>query len=342
MLVAAAAVLLVTTTLAEATAPRADRVAGIAAQGKPDFGAIYREAIADLAKADFKSAETKLLNAIKIGPPAGRGAIRRGIFDRDDYFPQFYLGIVYLNTGRAADALVQFQIARKQNINLRDREFQRLPEYEAKAKELADADAAKRAAPDPKQQFKALIDQAQRALGESRYDDADNAARQARALNVDNDAVASILQNVSRARATARLQEALKGTPSLADLRRLLSEYGDSGVSLDEVRRRIAAGEAVERRNAAERAAMVAFYEGKYPQALTALTEAEKATTLSARGQFYRAVTLASQATRGKVVNQTLLREARRAWTAASERPSEFEADLRYISPQILQLLRGR
>ncbi len=312
----------------------------LGAQAKADWVQIYREAIADVDRADWKAAEAKLLTAIKIGPAPGRDVIRRNFLGRDDYFPHFYLGVVYLNTNRAAEARVLFQMVRKQNINLRDREFERLPDYEAKARTAVDAVPARPKVPDSAQQFKTLMGQAQRALTESRYDEAENAAKQARALNVDNDAVAAMLQNVARARAEARVQEALKGTPSMADLRRLLAEYGDSGVSLDEVRKRIAAGEAIERRAAAERTGMIAFYRGNYAQALTALADAEKASALTARGHFYRAVALASQATRGKVVNQTLLRDARRAWVAANERPNEFKADLRYISPQILQLLR--
>ena len=313
----------------------------LAAQARSDFAELYRQAVAHIARQEWKPAEDKLLAALKSGPNPGRGAIRRSIFDRDDYFPTFYLGVVYLNTNRPTDAQAQFQLARKQNIDLRAREFQGLPAYEARAKELADAEATKRAASDPKEQFKTLIEQAQRFLAEARYEDAEAAAKQARALNVDNDAVAAILQNATRSRAAARVQEVLNGTPSLSELRRLLTEYGDSGVSLDEVRRRIAVVEATDRRDAAERAAMIAFYSGNYSQAMTALTEAEKALALTARGQFYRALTLASQATRGKVVNEALLRDARNAWKLANARPQEFKADLAYVSPQLLRLVGG-
>jgi hypothetical protein len=317
-------------------------LAPLGAQAKPEWDDLYREAIAHVSRQEWKLAEDKLQAAIKSGPPSGRGVIRRRVFNRNDYFPEFYLGIVYLNTNRAAEARTQFNAARKGNVNVREREFERLPEYESRAKELADAAAKERAKPTPAQQFKTLLDQAQRSLGESRYEEAENTARSARGLNVDNGAADELLQDIGRARATARVQEALKGSPSLAELQRLLSEYGDSGAALDEVRKRIAAGEAVQRRNTAERAAMIAYYGGNYGQSIAALSEAEQSGAgLTARGQFYRAVTLAAQATRGKVANQNQLREARKAWAIANAHAEEFKADLRYISPQILQLLRG-
>jgi hypothetical protein len=313
----------------------------LAAQRSRNWQDLYRDAIALVSKQQWKAAEDTLLQAVKAGPPSGRGQIKRALRSDEDYFPEFYLGVIYLNTNRPVDAQIQFQVARKRGIDLGEREFQRLPEYEARAKELADAEAKTRAAADRGAQFKTLLGQAQRAFTESRYDDAESAVRQALALNLDNTTANALLQNIARARASTRLQDALKRNPGLAELRRLLTEYADSGVNLDEVRRRIDAAEAVARRDTAERAAMIAYYNGQYTQSINALNEAEKALALSARGQFYRAVALATQATRGKVVNQGLLNRARQAWQQANQTPDAFKADLRYISPQILQLLRG-
>ena len=312
-----------------------------AAQAKRAWEDLYREAIDLIAKQQWKKAEDTLQAAIKSGPPSGRGVIRRTFGRDDDYFPEYYLGIVYLNTGRAPEAQIQFQVARKRGINLREKEFQQLPSLEERAATIVDAEAKKRAANAPGLRFKDLMGQAQRALADSRFEDAETAARQARGLNVDNAAADQLLQNITRTRANQRLQAQLKGSPSVAELRRMLTEFEGTGVSLDEVRKRIDAGEAIERRNGQERTAMIAFFAGQYTQAVAALAEAEKAAALSPRGHFYRALTLASLATRGKVTNQNQLREARKAWTIANERADTFKADLRYISPQILQLLRG-
>jgi tetratricopeptide (TPR) repeat protein len=314
----------------------------LTAQSNRDWQDLYREAIAHVAKRDWKPAEDKLLAAKKAGPPSGRGQIKR-TFGRDsDYFPEFYLGVVYLNTGRFADAQVQFQIARTRKIDIGEREFQQLPDFEARANEFAEAEAKKRAVIEPKQRYRGFMDQAQKFLAEGRYDDAETAARQARGLNVENGPADDLLRNITRSRANARVQALLKGSPSLQELRRMLSEYEGTGASLDEVRRRIDAMETVERRATAERAGMIAYFNGSYTQAISALAEAEKAGALTPRGHFYRALTLASLATRGKVTNDNQLREARKAWAIAMQRADEFKVDLRYVSPQLLDALRGQ
>ena len=312
------------------------------AQERRDWDDLYRDGIALVNKKEWKAAEDALQQAMKSGPPSGRDVIRRGVFGRDDYFPEFYLGIVYLYTNRAADALTQFQVARKRGVNVKDRAFERLPEYEASAKELADAEAKKSAAATRNDQFKRLLADAQKFLAASRFDEAESAARQARDFNIDNAAADSVLQNVQKLRSTARLQEALKRDLSAAELRRLLTEYEAAGASVEEIRKRLEAAEATERRATAERAAMVAYFTGNYQQATNALNEAEKAEPLTPRGQFYRAVTLATQAVRGKAVNQALLQRARQAWQAASREPGAFQADLRYISPDIIRQLQGK
>jgi hypothetical protein len=86
---------------------------------------------------------------------------------------------------------------------------------------------------------------------------------------------------------------------------------------------------------------MIAFFEGNYQRSMSALAEAEKKTTLSARGHFYRACSLASLATRGKVTNEAQLREARRHYAIAAQNAAEFSRDLRFISPRLLELLRS-
>ena len=311
------------------------------AQERRDWDDLYRDAIALISKEQWKAAEDVLTRAMKAGPPSGRGVIRRGMFGRDDYFPEYYLGIIYLFTNRPTEAQTQFQVARKRGINVKEKEFAALAQYEARARELIDIDTKNRATADRNQQFKRLLGEAQKLLAGARFDDAEAAARQARELNVDNGTVDTVLQNVQKARATVRLQEALKRNPSAADLRRLLAEYESAGIPLDDLRKRLESAELVERRNTVERTAMVAFYTGNYTQALNALTEAEKLLELTPRGHFYRAVALASQATRGKEVNQSLLQRARQAWQTASRNEDQFKPDLRYVSPQILRLLSG-
>jgi hypothetical protein len=315
----------------------------VLAQGRNVWDDLYREAIRHVRQQEWQLAEQKLNESRKTGPPSGRGVIRRGLLGRDDYFPEFYLGVVFLNTGRPADALPLFQLARQRGLNPKESEFRQIAEFENRATAILEAEKrnAVPAGPTPQEQFKTSFGTAQRLFGEGRLDDAEAAARQARALNVDNAAVDGLLQKIGGARVGTRFQADLKRARSLADFRRLLSEYENTGVNLDEVRRRIAEGEAVEARARAERTGMIEYYSGNYQKALAAIAEAEQRAPLSARGNFYRACILASLATRGKSVNQGQLREARRFYALAAQQPDAFKADLRYVSPRILELLKG-
>jgi tetratricopeptide (TPR) repeat protein len=314
----------------------------LAAQQKVDWADLYRQAIGHVQRREWKPAEDKLLVAMKAGPKSGRGVIRR-FMDRDDYFPEFYLGVVYLNTNRVGAALVQFELARKNDVNTRAGDFRQLADLEKRARSILEADSRKAETekPNPSAQFKTFMDRAQRAFSEGRYDEAEGAARQARDLNVDNAAADTFVQNVERAKHSAALQQELAKSPSLAELRRLRTEYEGKGVSLDEVIRLIAAGEAIEARARGERTGMIEFYAGNYQKSIAAIAEAEKAAPLSARGHFYRACSLASLATRGKTVSQTQLREARRAYAQAAEQADQFKNDLRFVSPRLIQLLKG-
>ena len=321
--------------------------ATLAAQntGKAVWDDLYREAIRHVRNQEWRLAEQKLVESQKTGPPSGRGVIRRGLLGRDDYFPEFYLGVVYLNTNRPTQALIQFQVARQRGLNPKEGEYRQIDEFEKRATALVEADRrANPPPPDPKEQFKTLFGQAQRSFSEGRLDDAENAAKQARALNVDNAAVDAFLAKLGSSRNASRLQQALRGNPGLAELRKLVSEYESTGVSLDELRRRIAAAEAAEAaagRARAERTGMIEFYSGNYQKALGAIADAEKVAPLSARGNFYRACILASLATRGKTTNQAQLREARKFYTLAAQTPDAFKGDLKYVSPRLLQLLQG-
>jgi tetratricopeptide (TPR) repeat protein len=308
-----------------------------------DYDDLYRDAISHVRQREWQLAEQKLNQARKIGPPSGRNVIRRGLMGRSDYFPEFYLAVVYLNTGRAAEALPLFQAARQRGLNPRDSEFRQIGELESRANAIIEAEKrnAVPTGPTPQEQFKNSFGNAQRLFAEGRLDDAEAAARQARAFNVDNAAADGLLAKISSARATSRFQADLKRARTLADLRKLIDEYENTGINLDDVRRRITDGEAVETRSRFERVGMIEYYTGNYQKALAAIADAEKSAPLSARGNFYRACILASLATRGKTINQGQLREARRFYELAAKQPDVFKADLRFVSPRILELLKG-
>jgi hypothetical protein len=313
-----------------------------------DFDDLYREAIRHVRAREWQLAEQKLNQARKTGPPSGRDVIRRGLMGRADFFPEFYLGVVYLNTGRAAEALPLFQLARQRGVNPKDSEFRQIAEFEKRAEAILEAEKrnAVPAGPTPQEQFKTSFGLAQKLFGENRYDEAEASARQARTFNVDNGAVDGLLQKIEGARVGIRFQAQLKSARTLSDFRALRKEYEGKDLpmlrkELAELESRIAMLEAAETRARGERTGMIEYYTGNYQRALAAIADAERAAPLSPRGNFYRACILASLATRGKAVNQGQLREARRYFALAQQQPDAFKADLRYVSPRILELLKG-
>lgn len=105
---------------------------------------LYDQAIEHVTRGEWAEAESKLLQSKKDGPAAGRNVLRYGMLRRD-FFPDFYLGVVYLNTNRPTEALRQFTLARGQKINPQDRAFEQIAAYENEARKneklLADAAA---------------------------------------------------------------------------------------------------------------------------------------------------------------------------------------------------------
>ena len=242
-----------------------------------DFDDLYRDAIRHVRQREWQLAEQKLNEARKTGPPSGRDVIRRGLMGRDDYFPEFYLGVVYLNTGRAAEALPLFQLARQRGLNPKDSEFRQIADFEKRAEAILEAEKrnAVPTGPTPQEQFKTFFGQAQKLFGENRYDDAETAARQARGLNVDNAAVDGLLAKIGSARVNSRYQADLKRARTRADFQKLLEEYGNAGVNLEEPRRRLNEFDATETRARGERTGMIEYYTGNYQKALAAIADAE-------------------------------------------------------------------
>ena len=93
---------------------------------------LYDQAVAHVAKGEWAQAEQKLVQARKLGPRPGRAVLRYGTV-RESFFPDYYLGVVYLNTDRPRDAAKQFEIASGQSPDPRDREFAQLQTQLARA-----------------------------------------------------------------------------------------------------------------------------------------------------------------------------------------------------------------
>jgi tetratricopeptide (TPR) repeat protein len=104
----------------------------------------YDQAVEHVRRGEWEPAETKLQQAKKLGPAPGRNVLRYGMLRRP-FFPDFYLGVVFLNTNRPTEALKEFALARAQKLSPQDREFQTIADMENTArndeKRLADAAA---------------------------------------------------------------------------------------------------------------------------------------------------------------------------------------------------------
>ena len=264
--------------------------------------------------------------------------------DRDDYFPEFYLGVVYLNTNRVGAALVQFQLARKNDVNTRTR---RVPSTERSriARALdprgGGAEGARRKRPTRRRSSRRFMDRAQRAFSEGRFDDAESAAKQARDLNVDNAAADALVQNIERSRGHRAAAAGAGKSPSLAELRRLRTEYEGKGVSVDEVIRLIAAGEAVEARARGERSGMIEFFAATIRRRSRPRRGRKGGAAVAARPLLSRLQPRLAGDARQERSARINCATARRSYAAAAEQADQFKNDLRLISPRLIQLLKG-
>lgn len=125
-------------------------IAAAAAAQQQQWFELYDAAVVHVRQGEWQEAEAKLRQAQKLGPAPGRNVRRYGMM-RGNYFPDFYLAVVFLNTGRPTDALRHFALARAQKISAQDREFQTIGDMEKQAAvdEKRFADAAAIAPPKP-------------------------------------------------------------------------------------------------------------------------------------------------------------------------------------------------
>jgi hypothetical protein len=338
---------------------------------------LYDEAIEHVRRREWGPAETKLLAAKTNGRQPGRRVLRYGSL-RQPFFPDYYLGIVYQNTSRPKQALDAFQLARRQNIDATDREFQQIDAFTRTAE--AEIARAETAAPKPyvpadpaprpadpttstsmptqippvdtgaanRKRFDDLIAEARTELARRNYAKALVSASQARDLGVDQARADAIIQEAERANLADQISADIQAgdlpaaTAKLDRLRQL--DPGGAEVSrlTEAIRNAGSAANAAARQAAAERNAMRQFYAGDYQRALRVLGDLEKAQPLSPRAYFYRACSLAALALRSGSADASQLSEARRVYAQSLRAANEFERDRRFISPKILQALAGR
>lgn len=81
----------------------------------------YDAGIKAIKKKDWKTAETKLKIALSLeSKKHGKGIDTYGFGNRIDYFPNYYLGVVYFEQGKYEDAITNFETAEKLNLSKED------------------------------------------------------------------------------------------------------------------------------------------------------------------------------------------------------------------------------
>jgi hypothetical protein len=296
---------------------------------------LYDEAIQHVRRSEWSLAEAKLQQAKKDGPSPGRAVLRYGSW-RDDFFPDFYLGVVYVNIGRGKEALQQFQLARTQKLNVQDREFQQISQLETNARLLEavpgvtanNTEKPKPPAPVPVETAKPEI---AKPVETPAAPAPTPAAPAAPDLSAERKRLESQFEQAIQGRNIGAARTLLVDLQKVQPDQKAIAGYTARVNTLD---RDI-------RLATSERSAMRAFFAGNYQQAVASLNaiEQELGAPLSPRGYFYRACGLAAQALRAPQVDNKALTEARRHYAEAMKNRQVIAPDRRYVSPRILQAL---
>jgi hypothetical protein len=161
----------------------------------------YQEGLRAVQKRDWAAAEKQFLQAKATGPQPARRVFTYG----DSYIPflpDYYLGVVYLNTNRSRDAETAFQLVRKQNvITAKD------PEYVAFERQGREAT------------FNRAFTQAQQLTAAGNFEGVRAALQEALTTNIDNAKVQMFSrENETQLLAKAAPPNATTAPPSTAKL----------------------------------------------------------------------------------------------------------------------------
>jgi tetratricopeptide (TPR) repeat protein len=300
----------------------------------------YQEAIGHIRNREWAQAETKMLAAKEGGPQAGRNVLLDGAY-RANFFPDYYLGVVYQNTSRFPEAVAAFQLARQQGAE------GTLTDFGPVATLLADAEAevAKLDTAATKKQFDGLLAAANQQFAQGNYAAGMSTVAQARALAPGYAASADALVQQIEAALVKGIEGDLAGYDRQAAALKYAGLMTVNPKSADAARldKLInAAGADPPDRREMLRAVMRMYFQGNYAGASAALRTSDTASrdpAVAARFAFYHACSLAAQALSTTPTNAPLMSEARRHYKSALNDAGAFSQDRRYISPKILQEL---
>lgn len=315
----------------------------------------YDQGVAAVQRRDWKTAEQRLNEARTANPKQGRNVLAYG--DRYvTYLPDYYLGIVYLNTNRSREAEAAFGRINAQKLIAANN-----PEFKAFDQQSRQAT------------FDRAFGEAVGLVAKGDFAQATAPLEQARATRIDDGKVNNLSAEITRATSakaappTTAPGTATAGNPTTtpgpitpgsttANLGNAGSQLPSSAIQtkIPPIRIPDPVGKASPPSNAtvidsgviapkaplrqvslALRDGMRAFFNGEYRTAVQQLDVAAREPGASARARAFLACAKASLVLTGGA-NEALLREAQADYRSA---PSLVDSDRRFISPKVLALL---
>ncbi len=289
----------------------------------------YRDGRQQVQNGQWLAAIESLQVAKQTGPRPGRSIPFYGdVFD--DFLPDYYLGIAYLNLKQYTEADAAFETIRgSQLIGAKDSEYARFTQDSRRAS------------------FEVLMAQAAQAFESKSFSRAEQLWTQARELGLDTAQVDDFLQRV------AAIQNEQKGPSGAAPSAAPTPAVQVAGTPVPQSQPTVvptaqssppAVGRptatrtsAVPARPGSEQTGMAAFFSGDYQRAASILS-ALAAGGASPRAAFYLACSRAALVLIGGADPATLV-DARTQFARLDL--ARFAADRRFISPRVLEFLQG-
>ncbi len=304
----------------------------------------YKQAIQAIEAKDWPTAESRLTVAKRLGPQPGKNIRAYGVH-RVDFFPDYYLGVVYYNLGKKEEAAFQFDIAEKSRV------FQ---ETDPEFLELRRMLESMSTPPDDRtQRIARMLANAETFVNQGQLEAARSQLRSLQDIDPTNAFVAPLQSRIAKIETDLRTQVEKMRTPAeIARMKETL-EAGQIkepanklytellGRLSQKEQTSMGEQEAKLTREFAEkmRRALLAFYSGNYDLSQDLLDQVSAQKKDSAKVYFYLACTNAAMALLAQAEKRTqLLEQARRQFAQARTIDPNFHYDEKFISPRIISI----
>lgn len=320
----------------------------------------YQQAVSAVQRRDWPTAERLLLQALSSGTKPGPRVFAYG----DTYIrfvPDYYLGVVYLNTNRAQEAEAAFARVRSQKIiAAKD------PEYTAFERQGKEAT------------FNRAFGEAQQLATKGDFTQANSRLDEARTTRIDDTKVTMLAREITQQMAKAQVPPPVNAdspvqapvqqpatvaqTPPSTTAGGIPNNYtppnasntnagvitaprvnptvpkAGVGRTPPDANKTFANQGVILARQTALRDGLLAFFSGDYGSAIPLLASAAQEPSASPRAQVFLACAKVGLVLTGGG-DAAMLREARAAFQNADAQRNLSAADRRFISPRVLQQL---